>query len=85
MGPTYFVIAILGCADGSTACTPVMTVPTRYESEQACEAATVATLTANSNFDFPSLLAQCREAKDQTSAVRDGKPDLPPRTETGRG
>ena len=41
MGPTYFVIAILGCADGSTACTPVMTVPTRYESEKACEAATV--------------------------------------------
>ena len=85
MGPTYFVIAILGCADGSTACTPVMTVPTRYESEKACEAATVQALTANSNFDYPSLLAQCRAAKDETSAERDGKPALPPRSETRRG
>lgn len=85
MGPTYFVIAILGCADGSTACTPVMTVPTRYETEQACEAATVGALTANSNFDYPSLLAQCRVAKQQTSAERDRKSDVPPSAETRRG
>ena len=85
MGPTYFVIAILGCADGSTACTPVMTAPTRYESEKACEAATVSVLTANSNFDYPSLLAQCRAAKDQTSAERDRQSETPPRAETRRG
>ena len=70
----YFIIAILGCADGSTACTPVMTVPTRYESQQACEAATVATLTANSNFDYPSLLAQCRVYNFRNAAeAGDGK------------
>lgn len=62
MGPGYFIIAIMGCSDGATACTPVMTVPTRYESESACTAATTAALVANSNFDFPSLLAQCRPA-----------------------
>ena len=27
MGPGYFVIAILGCADGGSACTPVATLP----------------------------------------------------------
>jgi len=26
MGPGYFVIAILGCADGGTSCTPVATL-----------------------------------------------------------
>jgi hypothetical protein len=31
MGPGYFVIAILGCADGGSACTPVATLDTRYE------------------------------------------------------
>ena len=63
MGPGFFVIAILGCADGSAGCTPVATMPTRYESRAACVAATDAALTANSDFDFPTLLAQCRPAK----------------------
>ena len=56
----YFIIAILGCADGSIDCKPVMTVPTRYESESACAAAAPEALLENSNFDFPSLLAECR-------------------------
>ena len=55
MGPGYFVIAILGCADGGSACTPVATLQTRYESAAQCSAATVAALEANSNFDFPTL------------------------------
>jgi len=79
MGPGYFVIAIMGCADGSSACTPVMTVPARYESAEACEAAAPEALLANSNFDFPSLLAECRpgsapasaERKDQAKPPRD--------------
>jgi hypothetical protein len=60
MGPGYFVIAILGCADGGTACTQVATLQTRYESQAQCSAATVGALEANSNFDFPTLLARCR-------------------------
>ena len=63
MGPGFFIIAILGCADGSAACTPVATMPTRYESRAACDAATVNALTANSDFDYPTVLAQCRPAK----------------------
>lgn len=69
----YFIIAILGCADGSTLCTPVMTVPTRYETEAACEAAAPAAVYAHSNFDFPSLLAECRPATARTSADRQQK------------
>ena len=58
MGPGFFVIAILGCADGSAACTPVATMPTRYESRDACAAATGAALAASTDFDFPTL--RCR-------------------------
>ena len=83
MAAGYFLIAILGCADGSTQCTPVMTVPTRYETQQACEAATVSALMANSNFDFPSLLAECRPENPRAAARRDRDP--PPALETGRG
>lgn len=60
MGPGFYVIAILGCADGSAACTPVATMPTRYESRDSCQAATAAALSASGEFDFPTLVAQCR-------------------------
>lgn len=60
MGPAYFVIAILGCADGGSACTPVATLQTRYTTESECTAATGAALIENSNFDFPTLVARCR-------------------------
>jgi hypothetical protein len=83
MEPMYFIIAILGCGDGSTACTPVMTVPTRYESEAACEAATTSALLANSNFDYPSLLAQCRPSQVRRSAERDREP--PAKADSRRG
>jgi len=77
MGPGYFVIAIMGCADGPGACTPVMTMPARYESEAACAAAAPEALLANSNFDFPSLLAQCRPAKVPAAAPREVSPLQP--------
>ena len=67
MGPGYFVIAILGCADGSAACTPVATMPTRYESRESCQAATATALQGSGEFDFPTLLAQCRPATEPSA------------------
>jgi hypothetical protein len=63
MGPVAYVIAILGCADGSAACQPVATIPTQYESKAACSAATGSTLAANSDLDFPTLVAECRTTR----------------------
>ena len=83
MGPGYFVIAILGCADGGNSCTPVATLQTHYSTVAQCSAATTAALENNSNFDFPTLLARCRPAKAETSA--DARPDkaLPARFRRG--
>ncbi len=83
MGPGYFIIAILGCADGSTQCTPVMTVPTRYESEAACTAAAPGALLEHNNFDFPSLLAECRRGRAPASAERE--PQVEAAAEQRRG
>lgn len=77
MGPGYFIIAILGCADGSTSCTPVATMPTRYQSQAACAAAAPATLAENASFDFPSLLAECQAMSRPASASADDQPELP--------
>ncbi|MDQ3477593.1 MAG: hypothetical protein M3438_00290 [Pseudomonadota bacterium] len=77
MGPGYFVIAILGCADGSTSCTPVATMPTHYASQAACAAAAPATLAENATFDFPSLLAECRSATRPATAEQGNLRELP--------
>jgi len=76
MGPGFYVIAILGCADGSAGCAPVATMPARYESREACSAATATVLAANSDFDFPTLVAECRPAKTP-AAERSPKIKIP--------
>jgi len=68
MGPGYFVIAILGCADGGSQCTPVATVPTHYASEEQCVAATPDALLDTSNLDYPTLVARCRSMTAPASA-----------------
>ena len=82
MGPAYFVIAILGCADGGSACTPVATLQTRYENEAQCNAATVSALEANTQFDFPTLLARCQTG---TGSAVEAQHDRNSRTPLRRG
>ena len=77
MEPVYYVIAILGCADGSTQCTPVATVPTHYTSHAACSASTAEALLANSDLDFPTLLAECRAALPRKTAAQEQPEKLP--------
>ena len=77
MGAGYFVIAILGCADGGSACTPVATLPVRYESQAQCAANVAAALTENSDFDYPTLVARCSPAETKSAEAKEkprGKP-----------
>ena len=67
MGPGYFIIAILGCADGGSACTPVATLQTHYATQAQCTAATGAALIENSAFDFPTLVASCRRGETKSA------------------
>ncbi len=77
MGPGYFIIAIMGCGDGSTACTPVATVPTHYATEAACSAGMNDALVAHSDLDFPSLLAECRSSAAPASASNERPQPIP--------
>ena len=77
MGPGYFVIAILGCADGGTSCTQVATLQTRYATSAECSAATTAALEANTDFDFPTLLARCRPGTAAKTADAQPAKSLP--------
>jgi hypothetical protein len=62
MGPAFYVMAILGCGEADAPCEPVSTLATRYESAEACEAATASALERNSDALFPVVIAQCRPA-----------------------
>jgi len=74
MGPVSFVIAILGCADGGSACTPVATLPTQYQSASQCSKATVKALEANNDFDFPTLVARCRSGASVSAQAQPAPP-----------
>jgi hypothetical protein len=67
MGPGYFIIAIMGCSDAGLECRTVATPAAHYGSEQACLAARGEALMANTDLDFPTLLAQCLPGRHKAS------------------
>ncbi|MCY7272118.1 MAG: hypothetical protein LH485_08735 [Sphingomonas bacterium] len=71
MGPVGYFIAILGCADGGASCQTVATLAPRYENAAQCAGARDSALDANSDLDFPTLIAQCQKASLRPAAVRD--------------
>ena len=60
MGPVVYVMAILGCGESADVCEPVATVPVRYESREACSAATTDAIQRHSDVLFPVVVAECR-------------------------
>lgn len=69
MGPIGYVIAILGCADGGASCQTVATLAPRYENAAQCAAARDSALDANSDLDFPTLIAQCQKSGARAASV----------------
>ena len=69
MGPAYFVIAIFGCGDAGTECRTVAAPATHYSTEQACLAGRAEALMANSDLDFPTLVAQCLPVSRKASSA----------------
>ena len=60
MEPLFYVMAIMGCSDGSEACAQARVEPARYNSIAACQAAMPAALQRNSDLSFPVISATCR-------------------------
>lgn len=67
MGPAFYIMAILGCGEAESACEPVATVATRYESAEECSAATQSEIQQHSDVLFPVVVAQCRPAAQPTA------------------
>lgn len=59
MGPLVYVVAIMGCSDGSAGCQVVTRDTVRYESRVACMASAAATLNRYDTLPYPELQARC--------------------------
>ena len=71
MEPLFYIMAILGCADGNVQCTEARSVPVRYQSMAACRAALPAQLARNTDVDFPMIGASCRTSGTAIATVAD--------------
>ena len=65
MEPLFYVMAIMGCADGNVQCTEARIVPTRYQSMAQCRPALPDQLAQNTDVPYPMIGAACRTAGAQ--------------------
>ncbi len=77
MGPAIYVMAILGCGEATDICEPVATVPARYESVEACNAATADAIQRHSDALYPVVVAECRAAGTPVAKVWADEVKLP--------
>ncbi len=61
MNAALFVIAIMGCGEGSLPCEELLVAETRFESHEQCLAATEDALMRHGlDAPFPLVVAECR-------------------------
>lgn len=59
MQPVFFVIAILGCGDGTSQCTATGAEQARYATMAECRADQAAALARHTDLSFPVITATC--------------------------
>ena len=73
MEPVFFVMAIMGCADGASGCTEARVEPAHYATVQQCRAAMPAALMRSTDVDYPVVTAACQriglQMADRRAAV----------------
>ena len=60
MEPLFYVMAIMGCSDGSANCAEARVERAHYASFAQCQAAMPAALMRNTDIDYPVVSATCR-------------------------
>lgn len=72
MESLFYVMAIMGCGDGSEACAEARVEPTRYASAAQCQAALPQALTRHTDLSFPVITAACRASGMRMAAKAPG-------------
>ena len=71
----FFVMAIMGCSDGSANCAEARVEPARYATYAQCQAAMPAALMRNTDVDYPVVSAACRRNGQQMVQAQQDKHD----------
>lgn len=79
MSVAFYVIAILGCGEGNLPCEQVRVADIRFESREACQAATETQLSRFEDLQFPLVVAECRAHGAAPAAVLPDDVALPAR------
>ena len=74
MEPLFFVMAIMGCSDGSANCAEARVEQVTYASYAQCQAAMPGALMRNSDIDFPVVTASCRKRGAEMAKAGRDKP-----------
>ena len=74
MEPLFFVMAIMGCSDGSANCAVARVEQTRYVSYAQCQADMPVALQRNTDIDFPVVTASCRKNGVEMAQATSPKP-----------
>lgn len=69
MGPTLFIMAIMGCGDTDSACRQVRVADALYPTAQACQAEAASALGRNTDLDFPVVEVRCRAEKADSARL----------------
>ncbi|HEV7661725.1 MAG TPA: hypothetical protein VGO55_17935 [Allosphingosinicella sp.] len=77
MQSLLFVMAIMGCGEGDSACREVRIDQQRFQSVAACQAATASALIRHGDLDFPTVVARCRPANARPQLLRGSEVLLP--------
>lgn len=78
MNSAFYFIAILGCGEGETPCEQVRTVESRFESREACLAASDSVLARlGAGIDYPIVVAECRAQGTAPSRIMPAEIVLP--------
>ena len=70
MGPGYFILAIMGCGDGTAMCQEIRDTGRVYRSEIECMADSETTLMDASGLSFPEIMVECRRISPQMAQRR---------------
>ena len=73
MEPVFFVMAIMGCADGAAACSEARIEPARYATVQQCQAAMPTALARHTDLAFPVVSAACKNGAMQMAETTRGR------------
>lgn len=71
MGPSSFIMVLIGCAQGGVQCAPIATMPVAFRDQASCLEARADMVAASSGLGYARVTAECRRQGKAPRAAAD--------------